>query len=121
MKTIMNYLLSKPAILGLSTALAPQSTAGDNIGSNLVNVAAGVGAGIIAAVLIVAIVKDVLAYAKGGGSNSVWKIVGKVAFLVICLGFVYVAVNYKKLAGAGEKLGNNALEHGNKVAGEIVK
>lgn len=77
--------------------------------SGLVKWAAGIGGGLIAIFLIYSIVKDGLDYAKGNGSNSILKIVGKVLFLILLIGLVYVAMNYDNLGKKAQKVGDQAI------------
>ena len=59
--------------------------------------------------MIYSIVKDGLDYAKGNGSNSILKIVGKVLFLILLIGLVYVAMNYDNLGKKAQKVGDQAI------------
>ena len=75
----------------------------------IVGWAAGVGGGIIAIFIIVSLVKDGIEFAKGQGSSSVFKIIGKVLFLLVILGLIYLAMNYDTLGTTACNLGNNAV------------
>ena len=89
--------------------------------SNLVKWAAGIGGGIIALFLIVSLVKDGIEFAKGQGSVSIFKIIGKALFLILIIGLVFLAVNYKSLGSTAEKLGNNVIQKVNNEANVILK
>lgn len=75
----------------------------------LVSWGAGIGGGIVALFLIVALVKDGIEFAKGQGSVSIFKILGKAVFLVLIIGLVFLAVNYKSLGNTAMSIGQNAL------------
>lgn len=101
MGTVLNMLLFKlsPFIM----ANAANSTL-----DNVVTWGAGIGGALIAIALIISIVKDGLKYAKEG-SGSVLGIVGKVAFLIICIGIVFMAANYDSIfKGGAETVANKA-------------
>ena len=76
--------------------------------TNVVQWAAGIGGAIVAIFLIISIVKDGLAYAKGGG--SVLPIIGKVLFLILCIGLIFLAVNYATLGNKAAVIANNAVD-----------
>ena len=69
---------------------------------------AGIGGAIIAIFLIVSIAKDGIAYAKTGG--SVLPIIGKVLFLILCIGLVFLAVNYSSLGNKAASVANGAVD-----------
>lgn len=78
--------------------------------NHIIGWAAGIGGGIIAIFLIVSIVKDGIEFAKGQGSVSIWKIVGKVLFLILCIGLIFLATNYKNLGDKMQCVGQSAVE-----------
>ena len=92
-----------PFINAFATTTTKNSTMGKIVGW-----VAGIGGGIVAIFLIVGLVKDGIALGKGSGDASIFKILTKVLFLVIILGLIALAVNYDKLAGMGETIGNKA-------------
>lgn len=61
---------------------------------NVIKVGATIGAAIVAIFLVYAIVKDGIEYAKGG-SGGITGIIGKVMFLILVMGGMTIAVNYK--------------------------
>lgn len=89
--------------------------------TNLVKWAAGIGGGIIALFLIVSLVKDGIEFAKGQGSVSIFKIIGKALFLILIIGLVFLAVNYKNLGTTASNLGNGVINKVNNEANVILK
>ena len=83
----------------------------------IVKWAASFGAGIIAVILIVAIIKEGLTYAKGNG-GSLWSLVGKVLVLILMIGLIFLAQNYSKLGQSAQKVGEGALNVVTKQAEE---
>jgi len=81
--------------------------------TGVVQWAAGIGGAIIALFLIYAIVKDGIAYAKGSG--SVFPIIGKVLFLILCIGLIFIAIKYKDLGNAASNIADQGV---NVVQGE---
>lgn len=77
--------------------------------TNLVQWAAGIGGGIIAVFLIVSLVKDGIEFAKGQGSVSIFKIIGKALFLILIIGLIFLAVNYNSLGTTASDLGNDVI------------
>ncbi len=75
----------------------------------IVKWAAGFGGGIIAVILIIAIIKEGLTYAKGNG-GSLWSLVGKVLVLILMIGLIFLAMNYSKLGQSAQKVGEGALD-----------
>lgn len=102
-------------IMAAITAWAPtimQLASNDDVQTNtfvqnIVKWGAGVGGGIIALFLIYAIVKDGIAYAKGGG--SIFPIIGKVLFLLLCIGLIFLALNYTNIGKQFRSMGNKAV------------
>lgn len=86
--------------------------------SKVVGWGAGIGGGIIALFLIYAIIKDGIAYAKGGG--SIFPIIGKVLFLLLCIGLIFLAINYKAIGEKFQTIGNKAVEIVENQANTIV-
>ena len=85
----------------------------DNVTENsfmtrVVQWAAGIGGAIIAIFLIIAIAKDGIAYAKTGG--SVLPIIGKVLFLILCIGLIFLAVNYASLGNTASDIAGSAVD-----------
>ena len=120
----MNYaiLYFMTKILPFTIAFAEADAGGTatKIGfiDNLVQWAAGLGGGIIAIAIIISLVKDGLSYATGNGSVSVWQIVGKVVFLALCIGLIFVAINYNTLGNSAKGVGQEAL---NTICNEASK
>lgn len=85
----------------------------DNVTENsfmtrVVQWAAGIGGAIVAIVLIISIVKNGIAYVKGGGSPL--PIIGKVLFLILCIGLIYLAVNYAPLGNKAATIADNGID-----------
>lgn len=76
---------------------------------------AGIGGGIVAIFLVISIVKDGLEYAKGNGSGSPLKIIGKVLFLLLMIGLIFLATNYASIGNKAKGIGNTVV---NKVSSE---
>lgn len=85
---------------------------------NIIGWVAGIGGGIIAIFLIISIVKDGLEYAKGNGSGSPLKIIGKVLFLLLMIGLIFVATQYHKWGKNAESIGSSLIST---VSGEASK
>lgn len=118
----MNLILSKIAMY-LPIVVASASGASVTTSSfidNLVGYGAGVAGGIIALFLIISIAKDGFKFAKGEGSVSIWQILGKIVFLILLIGFVFLAVNYKTLGDNAQKIGNKAINTINTEAGTVL-
>ena len=86
--------------------------------SGVVKWAAGIGGAIIALFLIYAIVKDGINYAKGSG--SVFPIIGKVLFLILCIGLIFIAINYNKLGQSASNIADQGVNVVQEQAGEIM-
>lgn len=89
-------------------AASPAVTAPSFI-SGLIGWGAGLGGGIIALFLIVSLVKDGIEFAKGQGSVSIWKIIGKALFLILIIGLIFLATNYSSLGNTAKEIGNKAI------------
>ena len=76
--------------------------------TNLVQWAAGIGGAIVAIFLIISIARDGLAYAKGGGSPL--PIIGKVLVLILCIGLIFLAVNYESLGNKAATIAGSAVD-----------
>lgn len=77
--------------------------------------AAGIGGGIIAIFLIIGLVKDGIAYASGNGNGSIWKIIGKVLFLILIIGLIFLALNWQNLGTIAEGFGSNVIDQGTSI------
>lgn len=75
--------------------------------TKVVQWAAGIGGAIVAIFLIVAIAKNGIAYAKGGGSPL--PIIGKVLFLILCIGLIFLAVNYTSLGNKAAEIADSGV------------
>ncbi len=85
----------------------------DNVTENsfmtrVVQWAAGIGGAIVAIFLIISIAKNGIAYAKGGGSPL--PIIGKVLFLILCIGLIFLAVNYSSLGNEAATIPDGAVD-----------
>ena len=87
---------------------------------NLVGWGAGIGGGIIALFLVVSLVKDGIEFAKGQGSVSIWKILGKAVFLILIIGLIFLAVNYKSLGNTASSVGNKAINTVNNEVNTVL-
>lgn len=76
---------------------------------NVLTYVASIAGGIVAIFLIISIVKDALGYAKGQGQTSVFKILGKVLFLILMIGIIFIAVNYKSLGDNAKSIGEKGI------------
>jgi hypothetical protein len=99
-------------------ALAAEGPGENSFMSGLVSWAAGIGGAIIALFLIYAIVKDGIGYAKGNG--SVFPIIGKVLFLILCIGLIFIAINYNKLGQSASNIADKGVNVVQEQAGEIM-
>ena len=77
--------------------------------TTIVQWAAGIGGGIIALFIIVSLVKDGMEFAKGQGSVSIWKILGKVCFLILVIGLVFLSTGYMSLGNTAKSIGDKGL------------
>lgn len=90
---------------------APASTAGKSTFlSGVIKYVGGVGGALVGIFLIVSIVKDGIQFAKGGGQVSPFKIVGKVLFLILMIGLIFLAVNYEKIGETGQSVGQGVID-----------
>lgn len=81
---------------------------------------AGIGGGIVAIFLIVSLVKDGIEFAKGQGSVSIWKILGKAIFLILIIGLIFLATNYKTLGNTAKSIGQDAINTVNNEVNVIL-
>ncbi|MBQ8218185.1 MAG: hypothetical protein IJZ79_02675 [Bacilli bacterium] len=108
----MSYILQYLPII-IATASSPTTS---TFMDKVLGWAAGIGGAIIAIFLIVSLVKDGIEFAKGQGSVSIWKILGKAIFLILIIGLVFLATNYKTLGNTAKGIGDKAI---NTVNNEI--
>lgn len=106
---IFNYLSTYLPIWFVQAAGNQAGTPTNNFMSKIVGWVAGVGGAIVAIFIIVALVKDGIEFSKGQGNGSVFKIIGKVLFLIVILGLIFVAVNYTKLGEKAQTVGNGVI------------
>lgn len=90
-----------------------------DIVATILKYVAGIGGGIVAIFLIVSLVKDAISYASGG-SGSVWKIIGKVLFLILIIGIIFLALNWQALGNTASDIGSNILDQGSEIVGGAV-
>lgn len=106
----MNLALSKLlTYLPMVTAFASSNGTMDKV----VKWAGSFGGGVVALFLIIGLVKDGIGYAKGSGDASVLKIVGKVLFLILIIGLIYLAVNYNSLGTKGKNVADKVINNAN--------
>lgn len=84
--------------------------AGSGTMNGIVKWAATIGGGLVALFLIINIVKEGFAYAKGQGNGSVLGIIGKVLFLILMIGIIFLAQNYEKLGNAAKDIGQKGVD-----------
>lgn len=101
-------------------ASATGSSTGNGTMQKIVGWVGGIGGGIVAIFLIISLIKDGIALAKGGGDASPLKIAGKVIFLIVILGLIGLAINYSQLANVGNSLANKGLNIANKEIGSAL-
>ena len=106
MNILNNFLFSNPQLLNLWLLLTDERSGQF---SGILKRAAAIGAAVIALFLIISITKGAVEYSKGGGTGGVGKILGQVIFLFICIGLIFVVLNYNSWIGIGEKVGNTVL------------
>lgn len=101
-------------------AAAGGTTDGNGTMKTIVGWVGGIGGGIVAIFLIISLIKDGIALAKGGGDASPLKIAGKVIFLIVILGLIGLAINYSQLTSVGNSLANKGLRIANKEIGSAL-
>ena len=88
--------------------------------NSVISWVAGVGGGIIAIFIIVSLVKDGIEFAKGQGSTSIWKILGKILFLFLILGLIFLTINYESIGKTAQGIGDKAINIVNNEATGIM-
>lgn len=96
------------------------TTDGNGTMKTIVGWVGGIGGGIVAIFLIISLIKDGIALAKGGGDASPLKIAGKVIFLIVILGLIGLAINYSQLTSVGNSLANKGLKIANQEIGSAL-
>lgn len=89
--------------------------------SNIVQYVGGVVAGFLALVMILRLGKKAWEFIKGTGAVSVWAIIGDILILLLMLGFVYIAINYKDLEGLSQSWGQKAINAANDIVQNVSK
>lgn len=102
-------------------AKATGGSDGSSFVAKLVKWVGGTAGGIVAILLMVSIAKDVFGLATGKGQTSPIKIVGKVLFLILCIGLIYLATNYNSLGNTASDLGQKAVDTFNSDANDLLK
>lgn len=82
--------------------------------------AAGIAAALVAGFLIYSLVKDALEYAKGSGSGSIFKIIGKVLFLIVMIGLIYYVVKFDSIGNTASSIGEKAISEINNQATSLL-
>lgn len=113
MEAILTTLYFK--LLPFYLAFAADPTENTTV-SKIVGWAASIGGGIVAIALIISIVKEGWAYSKGQGNGSVLGIIGKVLFLILMIGIIFLAANYFILGTTAKSIGQQGV---NIVATEV--
>lgn len=103
-----------------ASATGTGTTDGNGTMKTIVGWVGGIGGGIVAIFLIISLIKDGIALAKGGGDASPLKIAGKVIFLIVILGLIGLAINYSQLTGVGNSLANKGLKIANSEIGSAL-
>ena len=116
----MNVLLMNAVARVGAVASQVMPLATKDIMGNLVTWAGTIAGALIAVFLIYSIAKDAFGYIKGSGDASIFKIVTKVLFLIICIGLIVVAQNYENLMNIGAGVANSALDQVNGIADELI-
>lgn len=88
---------------------------------NVIGWIAGIGGGIVGICLIISLIKDGLGYAKGQGDASVFKIIGKVIFLIVIIGLIYAAAHYDDLGKKGQTIANEGVKIANEEINNALK
>lgn len=101
-------------------AKAASGSDGSSFVAKLVKWVGGTAGGIVAILLMVSIAKDVFGLATGKGQTSPIKIVGKVLFLILCIGLIYLATNYDSLGNTASDLGQKAVDTINSDANDLL-
>lgn len=114
----MAYFLTK--LLPFIIAFANNGPKDSTFITNLVSWAAGIGGGIVAVFLIVSLAKDGIEFAKGQGSVSIWKILGKAVFLILIIGLIFLAMNYKSLGNTAKSVGDKAINTVNTEVNSVL-
>lgn len=109
-----------PFIGASATGAATGTTDGNGTMKTIVGWVGGIGGGIVAIFLIISLIKDGIALAKGGGDASPLKIAGKVIFLIVILGLIGLAINYSQLTSVGNSLANKGLKIANSEIGSAL-
>lgn len=99
---------------------ATSGSDGSSFVAKLVKWVGGTAGGIVAILLMVSIAKDVFGLATGKGQTSPIKIVGKVLFLILCIGLIYLATNYDSLGNTASDLGQKAVDTINSDANDLL-
>lgn len=109
-------MLNKLQMLAFSlspviTVLNNNTTSGaaDNVMTKVLSIVVTIAGGLIACFLIYSIAKDAFEFAKGQGTGSVWKIIGKVLFLILCIGLIFLAQNWQSLGDKAKSIGEGGL------------
>lgn len=104
----MSLLMAK--LFPVFTALAANNSVKENsFMSGVIAWAAGIGGGIVGLFLIISLVKDGIGFAKGQGDSSIFKIIGKALFLILIIGLIFLAVNYKSLGDKAKTIGDTVI------------
>lgn len=114
MEAILTTLYFK--LLPFYLAFAATEPTENTTVSKIVGWAASIGGGIVAIALIISIVKEGWAYSKGQGNGSVLGIIGKVLFLILMIGIIFLAANYFILGKTAKNIGEQGV---NIVATEV--
>lgn len=89
--------------------------------SSILSILVTVGGIAVACFLIWNIVKGALGFAKGEGSTSIWKILGEVLFLILCIGLIFMAQNWEALGNKAKNIGNKGLEAVDGTLNDAIK
>lgn len=108
-----------PFLIASASATAAAPTTPEFV-TKILGYAGGIGGAVVAIFLIVFIVKDAISLSNGQGSTSIWKIIGKVALLILMIGIIFLAMNYGVLGNKAKDIGEAALNTGADLVGNIV-
>lgn len=107
-------------ILPILPVFADTTVQSNSFINGILGWAAGIAAALVAGFLIYSIVKDALEYAKGSGSGSIFKIIGKVLFLIVMIGLIYYVVKFDTIGNAASSIGENAISEISNQANSLL-
>lgn len=104
----------------LAAEVMPLAGGTEGTMTGLVKWAGTIAGALIAVFLIYSIAKDAFGYIKGSGDASMFKIITKVIFLMLCVGLIVVAQNYQSWMDSAAALANHGINAIDNAANEIL-